>query len=130
MPVPAERAIAVLEAAPRELIGSRLQAVHVAREVHVGFGHLLADDGAVVLPVWWEDAEQPELFPTFDGGIELRDDHDHAGVEVRLAGSYRPPLGTLGEFVDRIVGHRIVATTLDAFVEDVVTRLTAAAADG
>src|SRR5918912_1142928 len=102
IPVAAPFAVAVLEAAPTRVIGNRLGAVwtgpelnaslseklfgaaRVTREVRIGVGPLLddEDEGALVLPVWWEDAEHPRLFPTFDGGIELQ--ADGAATEIRL----------------------------------------------
>ena len=140
LPVAASFAVAVLEAAPKRIIGSRLGPVwtgpelnpslserilgraRVTREVRIGVGPLLDDDDALVLPVWWEDAEHPRLFPTFDGGIELRPDGDDA-TEVRLVGSYEPPLGTVGRFADGLAGHRVVVASLEALLDEIVDRL-------
>lgn len=147
VPVAAAFAVAVLERAPKRIIGSRLGPVwtgpelnaslserilggaRVTREVLIGVGPLMEDEDALVLPVWWEDAEHPRLFPTFDGGIELRPDGDDA-TEVRLVGSYEPPLGTLGRFADGLAGHKVVVASLEALLEDIVARLAEGAADG
>lgn len=85
----------------------------------------MEEEGAVVLPVWWEDAEHPDLFPTFDGGLELR--ADGRGTALGLVGSYEPPLGLLGRFGDGLAGHRIVMASLNEFLADVAALLTAAA---
>lgn len=130
LPVAAAFSVAALEAAPRRILGSRLGPARaerslgggVTREVRIGVGPLLEDEGAVVLPLWWEAAEHPRLFPTFDGGIELRPDGDDA-TEVRLVGSYEPPLGTFGRFADGLAGHRVVIASLEALLDEVVTRL-------
>ena len=145
VPVTLDRAVAVLDAAPQEIIGSErdgfwaaaeahadlgaqlLAGTLVTRSVRVGFGPLLRDEGAMVLPVWWEDDEHPNLFPTFDGGLELRD--DDGGTELHLVGSYQPPLGAFGRFADGLAGHRFVVASLEAFLDDLAARLLTMALD-
>jgi hypothetical protein len=131
VPVAAAFAIAALETGPHRILGSRLGPVwttrapgtaRVSREVRLGVGPVFEDEGAIVVPVWWEDADHPRLFPTFDGGIELRPREDDA-TEVRLVGSYEPPLGTIGRFADGLAGHKVVIASLEALLDDVVTRL-------
>lgn len=121
VPVPLDSAIALLEHDPELVLGRRIGGRHVAREVRVGYGRMMEDEGVVALPVWWEDAEHPHLFPTFDGGLELRPDGE--GTELLLVGSYRPPLGAFGRFADGLVGHRVVAASLEAFLAAAAERL-------
>jgi hypothetical protein len=104
-----------------EVLGGR----RVARDVRVGFGPVLEDDDVVAVPVWWEATEHPELFPTFDGGLELRPAAD--GTELRLVGSYQPPLGSVGGFADTLVGHRIVTASLERLLSAAAERLVAMA---
>jgi len=139
VPVAVDVAVAVLEREPKQVIGSYLEdpacdgetytdlgvevvgGHRVARDVRVGFGKVLDEDGIIAVPVWWEAAEHPELFPTFDGGLELR---PVAGnTELRLVGSYQPPLGAIGRFADSLVGHRIVVASLERLLYSVATRL-------
>lgn len=145
VPVSLDRAVVVLDTAPQEIIGSErdrfwaaaeahavlgallLPGTLVHRSVRVGFGPLLPDEDAMVLPVWWEDDEHPNLFPTFDGRLELRD--DYGGTELRLVGSYQPPLGAFGRFADGLAGHRFVVASLETFLDDVATRLLTVALD-
>lgn len=144
--VAVDRAVAVLNAAPQEIIGSQrdgfwapaeahavlgaqlLPGTLVSRSVRIGLGPLLEDGDAMVLPVWWEDDEHPNLFPTFDGGFELR--AAAGGTDLCLAGSYQPPLGTFGRFADGVAGHRFVMASLETFVDDIGARLLAVALDG
>ena len=142
VPVPVDVAVAIVEAGPHRLVGSHaggwsdgqaradLRAElpgggSVTRSARVGFGPVMEEDGAVVLPVWWEDAEHPDLFPTFDGGLELR--ADGRGTALSLVGSYVPPLGLFGRFGDGLAGHRIVMASLNEFLAEVAALLTAAA---
>ena len=100
----------------------RFAGVHFDRAATVGFGPVVEeDDGARVLPVWWEAAEQPWLFPTFDGGLEVRSVDDEA--ELRLEGHYRPPLGACGLLVNRTVLNRAASTSLEALLDRLASRL-------
>jgi hypothetical protein len=142
VPIPVDLAVALVEAGPQCLVGSHTDCCgdgraradlraelpgggSVTRSACVGFGPLMEEDGAMVLPVWWEDAEHPDLFPTFDGGLELT--ADGRGTSLRLVGSYVPPLGLFGRFGDGLAGHRIVIASLNEFLGDVAARLTASA---
>ena len=145
VPLAPARAVVVLNEAPQEVIGSEhdgfwaaaeahavlgaqlLPGTLVSRSVWVGFGPLLQDEDAMVLPVWWEDDEHPHLFPTFDGGLELRD--AYGGTELRLVGSYEPPLGAFGRFADGLAGHRFVVASLETFLDEVAARLLTVALD-
>ena len=140
-----DAAVQVLRNAPDRLIGSRFAApsapaggfgllavdlpggMHIAREVRIGCGPLLQEDDAVTLPVWWEAAEHPQLFPTFDGGLGVRGVDDE--TELCLVGSYQPPLGPIGRFANGVAGHRVVTASLETFLTGVAERLAAAAAD-
>jgi hypothetical protein len=141
LPVPLAVAIGVLHDAPQQVIGSDLDGDwagvhnglgpelvagrHLRREVRIGVGPLIDDDDVLVLPIWWEDADFPHLFPTFDGGLELRP--DRGGTEVRLVGSYEVPLGALGRFADSLAGHHVVIASLETFLSRAAGRLTAVA---
>lgn len=141
LPIPVDVAVGLLQSAPQHIIGSQLDGEwgnvhelrpelvagrHLKREIRIGFGPLIDDDDVLVLPIWWEDADFPHLFPTFDGGLELR--AELGGTEVRLVGSYQAPLGALGRFADSLAGHHLVMTSLETFLGQALARLTAAAA--
>lgn len=101
-------------------LGRRLR---LQREVTVGFGPFIEeDDGTVTLALWWEAAQQPWLFPTFDGGLEVHDRRD--GTELRLVGSYQLPLGQAGVFGDEFLGHRVARASLEAFLEEIAASVT------
>ena len=101
----------------------RFAGVHFDRAATVGFGRVVEeDDGARVLPVWWEAAEQPWLFPTFTGGLEVRPLDGR--TQLRLEGHYRPPLGAAGLLVNRTVLNRAASASLEALLDRLVARLT------
>lgn len=100
---------------------------NLSRAVRLGWGHWFIDsDNAFTLPVWWEASEHQGLFPTFDGGLELRPAGPEK-TEIHLVGSYVPPLGRAGRFADQMVGHRVVCDSVEGFLADITRRLGAAA---
>jgi hypothetical protein len=141
IPVPAAEINACLSQGPAALLGTseagmetpdgrhlvplrvRFAGVHFDRTAAVGFGPVIEeDDGTKVLPLWWEAAEQPWLFPTFNGGLEARPLGE--GAELRLEGRYRPPLGAAGRLVDRAVLNRAATASLKTLLERLSARLT------
>ena len=100
----------------------RFAGVSFARTAAVGFAAVIEeDDGTQVLPLWWEAAEQPWLFPTFEGGLEVRP--DNGGTELRLEGRYRPPLGAAGDLVNRTILNRAASASLESLLERLSERL-------
>ena len=101
-----------------------LAGAHFDRIAAVGIASVVEEeDGTRVLPLWWEAAEQPWLFPTFDGGLEIRPDDD--GTQLRLEGRYRPPLGAAGALVNRAVLNRAATASLETLLERLSARLAA-----
>ena len=43
---------------------------------------------------------------------------------LTVAGAYRPPLGALGEALDRVILHRVAAATIRGFAARVAARIT------
>jgi len=101
----------------------RFAGVRFDRTAAVGFAPTIEeDDGTQVLPLWWEAAEQPWLFPTFEGGLEVRP--DDGGTELRLEGRYRPPLGAAGDLVNRTILNRAASVSLESLLDRLSERLT------
>jgi hypothetical protein len=99
-----------------------LAGAHFDRIASVGFASVVEEeDGTRVLPLWWEAAEQPWLFPTFDGGLEVRP--QDCDTELRLEGRYRPPLGTAGALVNWAILNRAATASLETLLDRLATRL-------
>jgi hypothetical protein len=104
-----------------------LAGAHFDRVAAVGFASVVEEeDGTRVLPLWWEAADQPWLFPTFDGGLEVRP--DDGGTELRLEGRYHPPLGAAGALVNRAILNRAATASLETLLDRLSARLAAARA--
>ncbi len=55
------------------------------------------------------------LFPVMRGMITVRPNGQ--ATEVRMDGSYTPPLGVFGELFDRIIGRHIARRTVERFLD-------------
>jgi hypothetical protein len=63
------------------------------------------------IPMRWEATGAiGELFPILDADLLLAA-HSDEQVLIGLTGSYRPPLGRVGEAMDRALLHRVAAAT-------------------
>ncbi len=58
-------------------------------------------------------------YPHFNGTMRLVPGHDRRTTILEVSGAYDPPLGALGAAFDAVIGHRIAAATLRAFVFDI-----------
>jgi hypothetical protein len=97
----------------------------VAKLVRVQVRDLAWTDLSAGLAVRWE-ATGPggALFPVLDADIRLAPAEGH-GTVLSMAGVYRPPLGALGQALDRAVLHRVAVATVRRFVAQVAAEITA-----
>lgn len=108
-------------------IGPRAPAMSRLAEIRL---HSLAgDDGRAGLALRWE-ARGPggRLFPVLDADLTLTPAGGNTAL-LTLAGAYRPPLGSLGAELDRLLLHRVAEATIRNFLERVATALEHPAAD-
>jgi hypothetical protein len=109
----------------REIAGlARVGAAGVVKLVRVQVRELAGTDGSAGLAIRWE-ATGPggRLFPVLDADIQLIPAGQHA-TWLTMAGVYRPPLGALGEILDRAVLHRVAVATVRGFMAWVAARIT------
>jgi hypothetical protein len=100
----------------------------VSRLVRVRFAEPVYHGGEVSLALRWEaTGTVGGLFPALDADIRLAADGGH-GSRVTLTGSYRPPLGMLGERLDRLVLHTVAAATVSTLLARVAAALEGAPA--
>jgi hypothetical protein len=73
---------------------------------------------AMVVPLRWvATGPTGALFPQLDANLEIAAASPTAS-NLRLLGSYRPPMGTLGVGVDRVVLHRVATATFTSFLRN------------
>lgn len=95
----------------------------LSKLVRVQIRELAAMDEPAGLAIRWE-ATGPGggLFPVLDADIRLASTGEQAAV-LAMTSVYRPPLGALGQALDRAILHRIAAATIKGFLAQVAARL-------
>jgi hypothetical protein len=102
---------------------TRVGVAGVSKLVRVQVRELAWTDVSAGLALRWE-ATGPGggLFPVLDADLRLAPDGE--GTVLTMAGSYRPPLGSLGEALDRAILRRVAAATIKSFVAQVAAQIT------
>jgi len=94
-----------------------------SRLVRVQFRDLPERANTAGLALRWEvTGPGGALFPVLDADVELV----RAGPQatwLTLAGAYRPPLGVLGEALDRAILHRVASATIRGFLSRIAAGL-------
>ena len=91
---------------------------HLRRQAQLGIGAVESGEGWAIVPVSWRAADADVLFPVFAGELQAAV-LPEGRCELDLVGSYQPPLGPVGELVDRLVLHRVAGQALSRFLERV-----------
>ena len=85
----------------------------LAKQVRLRWSIPIVDDARWMVSLGWSATGTADLSAIAEGD----------GTLIRFRGNYRPPLGPLGEALDRAAFHRLAEGTVENFVERVVERL-------
>jgi hypothetical protein len=101
----------------------RVGAGGLSKLVRVQVRELAGTDTSAGLAIRWE-ATGPGgvLFPVLDADIRLIPAGEHGSV-LMMAGSYRPPFGSLGAALDRSVLHRVATVTIRRFLAQLAAQI-------
>jgi hypothetical protein len=97
----------------------------ITRRVDAQVGPLISGHGTLRVPLRWQAAEHPALFPVMDADLHVSD-LDGGHIELRLAGDYHTPLGVVGAVADALAGQRVAEKSVHDFLADAAQRLEAA----
>ena len=102
---------------------TRVGAIGLSKLVRVQIRELARTENSAGIALRWE-ATGPGggLFPVLDADVRLTPVGEHVTL-LSMAGSYRPPLGSLGQVLDRAILHRVAAATIRRFVAQVAVRI-------
>lgn len=104
--------------------GSGLPVKHV--RVHTGVATTVDRvEGRLRLPLRWQADPAAVLYPAFEGALELYTSGSHQ-ADLVLVGSYRPPLGPVGELADVVALGRVADRTAQRLVTALAGQLRAA----
>lgn len=78
--------------------------------------------GETIVPIKWEAAGTPGLFPRMEADLVLMP--LEPGVShLALRGVYEPPAGAIGEALDRMALHRVAEAAVKLFVDKLAAAL-------
>lgn len=101
---------------------TRVGVAGIAKLVRVQARELSWTDSSAGLALRWEaTGAGGRLFPVLDADLTLIPDGE--GTVLRLAGAYRPPLGSLGQALDRAILHRVAEAAISTFLARVAAQL-------
>jgi hypothetical protein len=102
----------------------RVGAAGLSKLVRVQLRELPWTDRSAGLAIRWE-ATGPDggLFPVLDADLRLASAGDQVTL-LTVAGVYRPPLGPLGEALDRVILHRVADATIRNFAVWIAVQIT------
>jgi hypothetical protein len=114
----------VVDAKLRGELGRGRLAVDVAKRVHFQTGPVQRVGERFVVPVTWEASGFAGLFPIMDAILELHPAEENR-TRLLFWGRYDPPLGRVGDLVDRFIAHRTAEATVSALLDAVAEKATA-----
>ena len=91
----------------------------LAKEVVIAIDPPLMSRRALVIPVRWRATGAEALFPRLDGELVVGET-DSGNTEIRLQATYRPPLGSIGGLMDRVLLARLARATVSEWVDRIV----------
>lgn len=106
--------------------GFRVGPLPVYKHVMLRIGRLPdAEPGErLMVPVTWEAVGGPPIFPAMQGTLHVAPG-GRSTTRLTLNASYDPPLGRIGERMDRIVMHRLAQLTMNDFIARLAEALAA-----
>lgn len=96
----------------------------LSKSVHLQVGTVRDRGEGFVLPLQWSATGPSELFPVMEADLEVAPLGAGAS-QLRLSGSYDPPLGAIGRRLDRLLLHQLAEATVRALLSQLVVALLA-----
>lgn len=94
----------------------------VAKSVSLTLGPPDRGHDTIRMPLAWEATGTPGLFPRMSADLVLASLGGEL-TQVKLEGSYEPPLGAVGRMLDRAILHRVAETSVKALVDRIIEAL-------
>ena len=104
-------------------VGVRLAGIPVYKHVRLEPGRAeLLHTSKVLMPLAWHTSGGPPLFPEMEGQLEA-EPFGSERTQLTLSATYKPPLGALGDALNRAVLYRLGDATLYDFTGRVIENL-------
>ncbi|HEY6471130.1 MAG TPA: hypothetical protein VI434_15360 [Candidatus Dormibacteraeota bacterium] len=96
----------------------------LGKTVSVRVGRPISRGEITVVPLTWQATTAPGLFPVLSADLEVARLGDDL-TQLTLQGRYDPPLGALGQRIDRLLMHRVAEASVRSFLSRLVESLAA-----
>jgi hypothetical protein len=90
----------------------------IAKRVLLEIGQPTRTPRELKVPIAWRATVTPHLFPRMEATLVLSPATDNA-THITFAGTYSVPFGTVGEFFEETLLHRVAERTVENFVEQI-----------
>jgi hypothetical protein len=94
----------------------------LGKTVSVHVGQPIARGEVTVVPLTWQATSTPGLFPVLSADLEVAGLGDDL-TQLTLQGRYDPPLGSIGQRIDRLLMHRVAEASVRSFLTHLAERL-------
>lgn len=94
----------------------------LSKAVSVRVGKVRDRGEGFVVPLRWSATGPTELFPVMEADLEISPLGEDES-QMRISGSYDPPLGSVGRQLDRLLLHQLAEATVRAFLSQLVAAL-------
>ena len=94
----------------------------IEKRVLITVGPPVRMPSRTVMPLTWEATGPGTLFPRMDADLELAP-LGPGRTQLAISATYQPPLGPLGQMIDRILLHRLAEATVKDFLDRVGSTL-------
>lgn len=97
----------------------------LAKEVSLHVGEPIRAHAHTTLPLMWDATGSPGLFPRMLADLIVAP-LGSSRAQLTFRGSYEPPLGPVGEVLDRALLHRVAEASVKAFMDRIASALSQA----
>jgi hypothetical protein len=94
----------------------------VAKTVTLEMGEPIHRSDSTAVPLSWWATGTPGLFPTMEAELAVAAMGPDL-TQVTFQGTYKPPLGIVGQVLDRTLLHRFAESSVKDFVDRVISDL-------
>lgn len=103
-------------------VGLHVAGIPVRKRVQLLVGEPERTSTWAAIPIWWQPTFGRKLLPVMNGKLELA---PVSKDETRLtvSGMYEPPLGRLGEELDKALMHNVAEGTVKELAEAIARKL-------
>ena len=94
----------------------------LAKEVSLHVGEPIRAHAHTTVPLMWDATGSPGLFPRMLADLIVAP-LGSSRAQLTFRGSYDPPLGPVGEMLDRALLHRVAEASVKAFMDRIASAL-------